>query len=134
MQPQTLSLKQPATRKRRSTEYEAPKLALLNAPKAGGEASSNTSGSTSVCCFPMKRSLSDTDDTDMLAKIQAARQKMWGSMILYFGCRRADLDYIYKDELMRAKVEGALTDVHVAFSRDPKRQKVCVYVCSPHPD
>lgn len=72
----------------------------------------------------MKRSLSDTNDAEVMARIQAAKTKLWGNMTLYFGCRRSDLDYIYKDELMRAKVAGALTDVHVAFSRDLKKPKV----------
>ena len=77
----------------------------------------------------MRRSLSDTDDMEVRARILAAKQKMWGNMTLYFGCRRSDLDYIYKDELMRAKVSGALTDVHVAFSREPKKPKVSGCVC-----
>lgn len=75
----------------------------------------------------MKRSLSDHENAEMVAKILAAKQKSWGDMTLYFGCRRSDLDHIYKDELNRAKVAGALTDVHVAFSRDLKQPKVNVY-------
>ena len=78
----------------------------------------------STCCFPMKRSLSDHENAEVVAKILAAKQRSWGNMTLYFGCRRSDLDHIYKDELNRAKVAGALTDVHVAFSRDPKQPKV----------
>lgn len=54
----------------------------------------------------------------------ASKQKSWGNMSLYFGCRRHDLDYIYKDELMKAKVSGALSDVYVAFSREPGMPKV----------
>lgn len=79
----------------------------------------------------MKKSLSDNDDNEVLARVLAAKQKSWGNMTLYFGCRRHDLDYIYKDELMRAKVAGALTDVHVAFSRDLKKPKVCT-ACGIH--
>ncbi len=53
-----------------------------------------------------------------------AQQKLWGNSSLYFGCRRSDLDFIYKDELKRAKVSNALNDVHVAFSREPGKTKV----------
>ena len=72
----------------------------------------------------MRRSLSDTDDTDDIAKMLAAKQKVWGSLTLYFGCRRSNVDYIYKEDMKKAQVSGALTDVHVAFSREPNRPKV----------
>lgn len=74
----------------------------------------------------MRRSLSDTDQNEEITKMLASRQKSWGNMTLYFGCRRYDLDYIYKDELVKAKLSGALTDVHVAFSREPCKPKVRV--------
>ena len=72
----------------------------------------------------MRRSLSDTDQNEELAKVIASKQKNLGNMTLYFGCRRHDLDHIYKDELVKARVFGALTDVHVAYSRDPPKPKV----------
>lgn len=113
---------EPGGRRRRKTAFEAPKqLNLLQAPL---RMSVNSSTGT-----PMKRSLSDTDDKEIIAKIREAQEKQWGNMTLYFGCRRSNLDYIYKDELMRAKVCGALTDVHVAFSREPDKPKVCI-ICS----
>ena len=57
----------------------------------------------------------------------AAKQKAWGSMSLYFGCRRSNVDYIYKDEMKKAQVSGAITDLHVAFSREPNKPKVHIY-------
>ena len=42
----------------------------------------------------------------------------YGKMILYFGCRNSHMDYIYKEELEKAKMSGALDNFHVAFSRD----------------
>lgn len=36
---------------------------------------------------------------------------------LFFGCRRDDTDFIYRDELEAFVLSGALTTLHVAFSR-----------------
>ena len=72
----------------------------------------------------MRRSLSDTDNTDDIAKMLAAKQKAWGNLTLYFGCRRSNVDYIYKEDMKKAQVSGALTEVHVAFSREPNKPKV----------
>ena len=48
----------------------------------------------------------------------------WGSMLLFFGCRNSEQDYIYKDEMAKAKDEGALTGIRLALSRDPTAPKV----------
>lgn len=41
-----------------------------------------------------------------------------GPTILYFGCKRDTIDYLYKNELTSFQKEGTLTDCHLAFSRD----------------
>lgn len=48
----------------------------------------------------------------------------WGSMSLFFGCRNSTQDYIYKDEMEKAKGQGALTEIHLALSREPQQPKV----------
>ena len=46
-------------------------------------------------------------------------------VILYYGCRHKDQDYLYPDELAQFKDDGTLTELRVAFSRD-QPQKVYV--------
>ncbi|XP_060114845.1 NADPH--cytochrome P450 reductase [Heteronotia binoei] len=48
-----------------------------------------------------------------------------GETVLYYGCRYQNEDYLYKDELAKFLKEGALTQLHVAFSRD-QPQKIYV--------
>ncbi|VDK49201.1 unnamed protein product [Anisakis simplex] len=43
--------------------------------------------------------------------------KQIGPMILYFGCRHPEQDYIYEEELNEYLKEGTLSELHVAFSR-----------------
>ncbi|KXJ28988.1 NADPH--cytochrome P450 reductase [Exaiptasia diaphana] len=56
---------------------------------------------------------------------QVQQGKRVGETVLYFGCRKKGEDYIYEDELGDFVKEGALTQLHVAFSRD-QAQKVYV--------
>lgn len=48
-----------------------------------------------------------------------------GEAHLYFGCRKRTEDFIYEEELKLAEKDGAITKLHVAFSRE---QKDKVYV------
>lgn len=48
-----------------------------------------------------------------------------GSNILYFGCKKKNLDYLYSDELKAFQKDGILNQLHLAFSREQKEK---VYV------
>ncbi|XP_039576696.1 nitric oxide synthase, inducible [Passer montanus] len=49
-----------------------------------------------------------------------------GDMTLVFGCRRPDLDHIYREETEEMKRRGVLRDVYTAYSRLPGQEKVYV--------
>lgn len=46
----------------------------------------------------------------------------YGRTTLYFGSRRHDEDFIYKDEIDNFKETKVLTDLHLAFSREQKEK------------
>ena len=83
----------------------------------------------------LRRSASDESQIKNIAEMVSARQSQWGTMSLYFGCRRSDIDYIFKEEITRAHLTGAINDVNIALSREPGVQKVIcqqkkVFSCS----
>ena len=45
---------------------------------------------------------------------------------LYFGCRRHDEDFIYRDEMSEMKDGGIITELHTAFSREADSPKTYV--------
>ena len=48
-----------------------------------------------------------------------------GSNVLYFGCKKRNLDYLYEDELKQFQKDGVLNKLYVAFSREQEKK---VYV------
>jgi len=56
------------------------------------------------------------------------QNKNVGKSILYFGCKRPDVDYLYSDELEEYKKSGVLTDLHLAFSRERERKVYVQYL------
>jgi cytochrome P450/NADPH-cytochrome P450 reductase len=55
----------------------------------------------------------------------ASRGAALGPAMLFFGCRRADEDFLYAEELKGYAAQG-LVDLHVAFSRAPDAPKAYV--------
>jgi sulfite reductase alpha subunit-like flavoprotein len=47
-----------------------------------------------------------------------------GSVDVFFGCRHADHDWLYQNELIELQKEGIITQQYNAFSRDGERQYV----------
>lgn len=56
-----------------------------------------------------------------------------GASVLYFGCKKRDVDFLYEDELEAFRRSGALTTLHLAFSRETK-EKVYVQHVMARPD
>ncbi|XP_074635667.1 nitric oxide synthase 3-like isoform X3 [Acropora palmata] len=61
-------------------------------------------------------------DTATIKCLSPAVNKL-GSMSLFFGCRNSKQDCIHKDEMLKAKDEGVLTEIFFAFSREPDAPK-----------
>ena len=49
-----------------------------------------------------------------------------GPCVLYFGCRRSDVDYLYRDDLEGFAKDGTLSRLRIAFSRDAPNPRVYV--------
>jgi len=61
---------------------------------------------------PMRALLQEREFQGKKTKTSAGRNT------LFFGCRRRDEDYIYKDELEAYEKSGTITKLHTAFSRE----------------
>lgn len=94
----------------------------------------NAPGADDTDNMQIHRSVSDAKDLRALAR-KAAKMKDrdFGKAIIYFGCRNSRMDHIYKEELEKCKMAGALDEVYVAFSRDKEvMEKVCTLACDIH--
>lgn len=49
-----------------------------------------------------------------------------GQILLFFGCRRSDHDFLYRSELEQLQQEGALSQLYVALSREPGASRTYV--------
>ncbi|KAG9508585.1 hypothetical protein GZH46_02914, partial [Fragariocoptes setiger] len=53
-----------------------------------------------------------------LEYLKLTKNKKLDDVVLYYGCRHKNQDYLYQDELKRFNTNGTLTHLRVAFSRD----------------
>ena len=51
-------------------------------------------------------------------------QRNLGKVELFFGCRRADHDWLFQEEMEQLKKDGVITDLYTAFSRQKPKQYV----------
>ena len=58
-------------------------------------------------------------------QFRSKQSKGTNKNILYFGCKKKTVDFIYHDELEAFKSNGTLTQFHIAFSREQDKK---VYV------
>ena len=57
-------------------------------------------------------------------KFRCDAEKSTSKNTLYFGCKKRDLDYLYKDEIEDYVSNKTLSSLHLAFSRE-QIEKVC---------
>ncbi|KAJ7636254.1 bifunctional P-450/NADPH-P450 reductase [Roridomyces roridus] len=60
--------------------------------------------------------------------VQKAMGREVGSMLLFFGCRAPDQDFLYMDTELKQWVEMGVVDVRPAFSRAAEGSEGCKYV------
>jgi len=57
------------------------------------------------------------------AAATADAESTTGSVEVFFGCRHADHDYLYREELQALKEDGTIDHLHTAFSRDGAKKE-----------
>lgn len=57
------------------------------------------------------------------ALASAATEATTGSVEVFFGCRHADHDYLYREELRAFQEDGVIDHLHTAFSRDSAKKE-----------
>lgn len=63
-------------------------------------------------------------DLQFTSAINDKGEKVLGDISMFFGCRHPNLDNIYAEEKQKAISDGALKQVHIAYSREPGKPKV----------
>jgi sulfite reductase alpha subunit-like flavoprotein len=51
-------------------------------------------------------------------------QRRLGKIQLFFGCRRADHDWLFREEMAQLKEEGVVSELYTAFSRQEPKQYI----------
>jgi hypothetical protein len=66
-----------------------------------------------------RRFLLDQQQQSSASASSSASAPLLAEAHLFFGCRRRDLDWIYRDEMEAAAKDGVVTSLELAFSREP---------------
>jgi nitric oxide synthase oxygenase domain/subunit/sulfite reductase alpha subunit-like flavoprotein len=80
---------------------------------------------TSPKLRPRSMSLGDKNHTAISEMVQATSRD-FGPMYLFFGCRQSNVDHLYKEDMRKAKLLGALDEFCVGFSREQGQPKMYV--------
>jgi len=64
-------------------------------------------------------------EREYLSKLKNKSSEL-GECMLFFGCRKEEHDYIYRDEMEKALGDNVISSLDVAFSRDDPKKKVYV--------
>ena len=62
------------------------------------------------------------------ARTDSGNELALGPAHLYFGCRRHDVDFIYRDEMHQMKDQGIISELNCAFSRPVEEGAQKTYV------
>ena len=65
-------------------------------------------------------------------KFRCDAEKQFSKNTLYFGCKKRDIDYLYKDEIEDYVNNKTISSLHLAFSRE-QIQKVSKLFDPPFP-
>ena len=84
----------------------------------------DTSSDSSESPKMLKRSMSLGDSSQKAISEMLATRRDFGPMYLFFGCRQSNVDHLYKEDMRRAKLLGALDEFYVALSREDDLPKV----------
>lgn len=78
--------------------------------------------------------LPSTKSTDSANALELERQQQVGDVDVFFGCRNADHDWLYKDELLSLQNHGIVTNLYSAFSRDASKREYVQDIMKNHED
>ena len=87
----------------------------------------DTSSESSESPKMLKRSMSLGDSNQTAISEMLATRRDFGPMYLFFGCRQSNMDHLYKEDMRKAKLLGALDEFYVALSREDDLPKVSTH-------
>ena len=109
---------------RSSSDQARPKSRRITVQTRQPADSDLQNGDEGIPLVSRHRSASDSCDHGQIIHEMLKASSEFGSMYLFFGCRQSTLDHIYKDEMAKACMFGAVEKCYVALSREPNQSKV----------